>query len=555
MIPDILKEQFHLLADAPGGVQKLRELILQLAVQGKLVEQDPSEPPASETLKKIHEEKAQLLKEGKIRKEKPISAITHEEIPEWLPEKWTVGRLGKMLYVIRGASPRPKGDPRYFSSTRTPYHWIKISDIRKYSEGWVLKDTDEFLTEAGSKKSVYLEAGTFLLSNSATIGVPTVLGINGCIHDGYLAFPYLNNDLLNMKFLYFFFLHFKKTLESRAFGGAQLNLNTGIVKSIAFPLPPELEQARIVSRVEELLSICDNLEAKQQQRDKKRITLNNACLHSLTTANRSNTAPAWNRIRDNFDLLYSCPENVAALRQAILQLAVQGRLVPQDESDEPVSRFLDQIGANEIKPASKETAIIPDGWKAVRLKDLGVWVGGGTPSKRNPAFWKGNIPWVSPKDMKRDLIDVVQDSISELAVENSSVKLIQPGAILMVVRGMILAHSFPVAVAGRALTINQDMKALQLFDDVIRDYLLLFLKASLHKVLELVERSSHGTCRLPTAAIKELKVLIPPIKEQRRIVKKVERLLNWCREIELSLKNTSAWSSELTKAIIERSPN
>jgi type I restriction enzyme, S subunit len=140
------------------------------------------------------------------------------------------------------------------------YHWVKISDIRKHGKNGLLMDTDEFLTEAGMRKSVLLPKGTLVLTNSATIGVPIVLGIEGCcIHDGYLAFPNFPHDFLSQKFLLYLFHTLKKHAERNARGLAQLNLNTNLVRSFPFGLPPLAEQKRIVAKVDELMALCDRL--------------------------------------------------------------------------------------------------------------------------------------------------------------------------------------------------------------------------------------------------------------------------------------------------------
>ena len=335
-------KNFELLADAPNGVQKLRELILQLAVRGNLVPQDINDKSVQGLFAKLREQKQRGVKEGKIRDEEPLPALSEKEIPFDLPSSWMWVRFGDAFSVLRGASPRPKGDPRYFALERTPYHWIKIGDIRKHSDGVTLTNTDDFLTEDGVEKSVFVEKGTLLLTNSATIGVPIFLGISGCIHDGYLAFPFLDELLCIKKYLYYFFLHFQAELKTRAFGGAQLNLNTGIVKNIPFPLPSCEEQKRIVAKVDQLMALCDELETRQRHRHENCVRLNNAAIAQLLTTREPNDfSKHWQSICNNFELLYSVPENIAKLRQAILQLAVQGKLVPQDLNDEPASVLLE----------------------------------------------------------------------------------------------------------------------------------------------------------------------------------------------------------------------
>ncbi len=181
---DTFFDKFDQFADAPDAVEKMRELVLDLAVQGKVADQDPNDEPAAELLKRLITFKLDNPLSGRSGRSKE-SPVKVEATSDGLPENWVNTTIGEVLYVIRGASPRPKGDPQYFSETRTPYHWVKISDIRKHGQNGLLMDTDEFLTEAGMRKSVLLPKGTLVLTNSATIGVPIVLGIEGCcIHDG-----------------------------------------------------------------------------------------------------------------------------------------------------------------------------------------------------------------------------------------------------------------------------------------------------------------------------------------------------------------------------------
>ncbi|MBI4005730.1 MAG: restriction endonuclease subunit S, partial [Gammaproteobacteria bacterium] len=264
------------------NLTKLRTGITQLAIQGKFVPRDPKDKSANYLLENAKKYKQSLIDCGKIRREKKEPEEGSDTPYFNIPAHWASVRLGEIIPVIRGASPRPKGDPKYFSTFRTPYHWIKISDIRKYSNGWILNDTDEFLTEEGAKKSVIVEKGTFLLTNSATIGVPIVVGMEkGCIHDGYLAFPYLNADYVNPKFLYYFFQVFQEEFKRRAYGMAQLNLNTGIVKNAEFPLPPIEEQKRIVAKVDQLMALCDQLESQIKKAQSTQQKLTEATVKSL----------------------------------------------------------------------------------------------------------------------------------------------------------------------------------------------------------------------------------------------------------------------------------
>lgn len=532
-------EKFELFADAPGAVERFRELVLELAVQGKVTYQDPGDEPAAKLLQRLVAFKLNNPLAGRSGRSKE-GTVEGEANSEGLPSSWVNTTIGEVLYVIRGASPRPKGDPQYFSEKRTPYHWVKISDIRKHGQSGLLMDTDEFLTEAGMRKSVLLPKGTLVLTNSATIGVPIVLGIEGCcIHDGYLAFPNFPHELLSQKFLLYLFHTLKKHAERNARGLAQLNLNTELVRSFPFGLPPLAEQKRIVAKVDELMALCDRLEAQQQERETRHAALARASLTRFADA----PTPA------NLDFLFHNSYAIAPadLRKAILTLAVQGKLVPQDPNDKPAARSFPKLAAVVVE---SEDDAIPAHWLQVPLGEMGEWRGGGTPSKARPEFWQGDLPWVSPKDMKVLHIADAQDHISPAAVEGSAVRLIPPGSLLMVVRGMILARAFPVALTTREVTINQDMKALLPSEPKIKDYLLVALRALESVVLAAVEHSSHGTCKLKTESLQTILVPVPPLAEQRRIVAKVEQLLSLVDALETQLADSRRMGAELLEAVV-----
>ena len=159
---------------------------------------------------------------------------------------------------------------------------------------------------------------------------------------------------------------------------------------------------------------------------------------------------------------------------------------------------------------------VPEGWNREKVSDLGQWFSGGTPSKNRPEYWEGTLPWISPKDMKVARLRDAIDHVSEDAVGNGTRK-VDAGALLVVVRGMILAHSFPVGLTEVPATFNQDMKALVPADGRDPEYLLYWLQSQKHPVLALVDAASHGTKRLPTERFFDLDVPLPPLPEQRKI--------------------------------------
>lgn len=178
--------------------------------------------------------------------------------------------------------------------------------------------------------------------------------------------------------------------------------------------------------------------------------------------------------------------------------------------------------------------------------------GGGTPSKADPFYWNGDIPWVSPKDMKvRDIYDA-QDHISEQAVHETPAKVIQPGAILVVVRGMILAHTFPSAVLRVPAAINQDMKALIPIENIFPEFLCLMFWAYNSRVLELVERSTHDTRKLETPKLLDTKVVVPPLSEQHRIVVELDAMQAEVDALKRLQSETAAELDALLPSILDR---
>jgi type I restriction enzyme, S subunit len=300
-------------------------------------------------------------------------------------------------------------------------------------------------------------AGTMIMSFKLTIGKIARLGVAAYHNEAIISITPWVRELDPFLFL---------VLPERARRGATkgaikgATLNRDSLNGLLVPLPPLAEQHRIVAKVAELMALCDQSEAAQREREARRDGLRSASLQRLTASNGDVKRGAADAqfFLDLSQRLITKPQHVADLRQAILELAVRGRLVPQDSQDETAAELL---GARVMRDdRAAELWTLPAGWEWSCLAKLGEQIGGGTPSKSNPNFWIGSIPWVSPKDMKVDLILDAIDHISTDAIAASTTKLIPVPALLMVVRGMILSHSFPSALSGVPLTMNQDMKAL-----------------------------------------------------------------------------------------------
>ena len=253
------------------------------------------------------------------------------------------------------------------------------------------------------------------------------------------------------------------------------------------------------------------------------------------------------RLLEHYERLADAPGAIARLRSFILDLAVRGLLLPQEASDEAIGRCYYE-GSTSLEPPFD----IPENWKWARLSSLGRLKGGGTPSKARDEHWNGDVPWVSPKDMKVDFISGAQMSITEAAIESSACQLIAASSVIFVVRGMILAHSFPVAVTRVPVAINQDMKALELANPAMARFVLLSLKGLKPLMLMMVQRSTHGTCRLEASDYTDFLIPVPPLAEQDRIVAKVDELMALCDRLEVARARREAARDAMTTATFAR---
>lgn len=254
---------------------QLKKSILQEAIQGKLVPQDPADEPASALLERIRAEKAQLIKDGKIKREKNPSQIFRgedghfyerigknepvcidEELPFEIPESWEWCKLGEVCTIARGGSPRPIKD--YLTTAEDGVNWIKIGDTDK--NGKYIYSTAEKIKPSGVSKSRLVHSGDFLLTNSMSFGRPYILKTDGCIHDGWLVISQLNKTF-DQDYLYWMLSSGYAYTQfcGKVSGAVVKNLNSAKVANSLFPLPPLAEQQRIVAKLEQLLPLCEHL--------------------------------------------------------------------------------------------------------------------------------------------------------------------------------------------------------------------------------------------------------------------------------------------------------
>lgn len=429
----MLLSNLDLLATAPGGVARLRELILTLAVQGKLVPQDPADEPASVLLQKIRAEKDRLMAEKKIRRSKPLDSIDQSETGFVLPSTWEWERLGNLGDWGAGATPSRSNSSYYGGDIP----WFKSGELNAD----FISESEESVTDAALRDySLRLnQVGDVLVAMyGATIGRTAILSVVATTNQAVCACT-PHAGLLNT-YLLLLMKALKPYFISIGAGGAQPNISREKVIATVVGLPPLAEQSRIVTRVESLMRLCDALEAKGQLGATQHAQLISNLLGTLTaSATPDELAANWQRVAQHFDLLLDRPEAIDALEQTLLQLAVRGLLAPQDPTDEPASTLLARIRTEKdrliaegkikrdkpLPPIADEEKPfeLPKGWEWVKFGDVVSVSSGVTLGRKTPFTKPVSLPYLRVANVQRWHLDVT--SMKEVVVDQAELPRFQ----------------------------------------------------------------------------------------------------------------------------------
>ena len=471
----------------------LRQKILDLAIHGKLVSQDPNDEPASVLLERIRAEKERLIKEGKIKKGKKSAKTSDKphyenEEPFEVPNSWEWCKLGTVNEIARGGSPRPIKD--YLTTDANGINWIKIGDTTK--DGKYIDSVKEKIRHEGVKKSRLVHKGDFLLTNSMSFGRPYILNVDGCIHDGWLVISPIG-EAYTSDFLYYLLsssFAFEQ-FTNVASGGVVTNLNSDKVADAIFPLPPYGEQKRIVFEIERCFALIDVIELRKT------------------------------------DLR----ETIKQAKSKVLDLAIHGKLVPQDPNDEPASELLKRINPKaEIITDNGHYQKLPEGWTICRLKDISKIVTGSTPSKSNKGYYGGIFPFFKPADL--DAGRHVYKATEYLSEAGKKVSRVVPkGATAICCIGTIGKVGYLMYEGATNQQINCTIPS-----KVVDSVFLFYLCASPLFSDKLNSESSAVTISIVNKSkIEAISVPLPPLAEQKRIVSKIEEIFAQLEAIETAL--------------------
>lgn len=531
------------------GISKLRELILELAVRGKLVSQDDNDEPASVLLEKIAVEKAQLVKD---KKNKETQLFSDDDEPFKLPKGWLFQSFINVLDFSGGGQP-----PKNFFSENKKEGYVQLIQIRDLGP---------------NPQPVYIpkdKATKFCTTNDVMVGrygasVGKVFwGKEGAYN---VALIKIHNDLeaYTPKFIY---LMLKSLLGQSLFTGisrsAQAGFSKGDIANRLIPLAPLAEQHRIVAKVDELMLLCDQLEQQTEASIEAHATLVEVLLATLTdSADADELAQNWARISEHFDSLFTTEQSIEALKQTVLQLAVMGKLVPQDPNDEPASVLVrdimntksKDIEEGKVKKSKKLEEVneeslfdLPVGWVWEQMGNLGDTNTGltysphdvdtiGTPVLRSSNIQKGKI----------DLSDLVrvnkQVKESSLVHESDLLICARNGSKALVGKtAQIINLSEPMAF-GAFMTI---------FRSNINNYIEVFLNSPIFRArLEGVATTTIN--QITQSNLRNTMCPLPPLAEQLRIVAKVDELMAICDQLKERLKQSKETQVQLTDALVDR---
>ncbi|SMF96552.1 type I restriction enzyme, S subunit [Methylomagnum ishizawai] len=572
MNAEILLRHFDRIAEAPDAIPRLRRFILDLAVRGKLVAQDSEDEPAGELLKRIQAEKARLAKEGKIKKEKPVSIIKKEETPFLVPTSWKWVHLQEVAsYIQRGKSPVYAVNDGFPVISQKCVQWkgldlsvartITKESMEKYEEARFLREDDLLWNSTGTgtigRVVRVISPPEKLVCDSHVTVVRCVLA-----EAEYIRL-WLCSD------------HVYRLIEDRAAGSTnQVELTAQMAISQIVPIPPLAEQHRIVAKVDELMALCDQLEAARNERETQRNRLVTASLNQLSLTQRregakkeENQLSAFAPLREpiflaNIARLATRPEHIKQLRQTILDLAVRGRLVPQDSEDEPAAELLRRIQQAKsagykrgdiqkpqaASPTEAQIFDIPNSWCWVSNELLCETIVDCPHS--TPKFVQEGIVCLDTNSFKSGaLISNKIRYVSEETYKDRTKRLTPKAKDIIFAREGIVGESV-IIPDGMKCCLGQRVMLFRLMSDISPNFFQLALSSpsSLRRLLEL--HKGIGAKHVNVADMRNALIALPPLAEQHRIVAKVDELMNLCDQLEAQLATTATNSRRLLEAVL-----
>jgi type I restriction enzyme S subunit len=572
MTPQAFLAYFETFAAAPNGIAKLRELILQLAVQGKLVPQDVNDEPAIETLARIESEREACVAAGEIPHQRPVSPITEAAELFSLPASWQWARFGHLcLFIEAGWSPKCEERPRIGDE----WGVIKISAVT-----WGRFNADENKTlpsHMEPRLSCEIRSGDFLMSRANT----AELVARSVVVEEAPPRLLLNDKVLRVKFpeevdnLYVNLFN-NCTVARRYYvtvasgtSESMLNVSRENILEMPIPLPPLAEQRRIVEKVDQLLGLCDELAARQAAQREKRQRLVGATLDRLvSTRNPSEFPNHAHRLRNHFDQLFDTPTTIPQLRQTILQLAVQGQLVPQDPNDEPAkclrqrlavfaTELLESGRTSRRKPVpeideSDVPFLLPEQWAWVRFGELAAEVEYGTSQKASEIG--GDVPVLRMNAIRDGRVVLEESKFVASTIKDLPKLYLKNGDILFNRTNSyeLVGKSGVFYGPDNKFTFASYLIRGSLLPELLPEFITIAMNAKYYRTTQIEPEVTQqcGQANFNGTKLQHSLIPLPPLAEQKRIVTKVTELLSLCDALEAKLTQAESASTQLLSAAV-----
>ena len=550
MTPHDLIAAFEVLAGSPGGIDRLRELVLELAVRGKLVAQDPGDEPADVLLANVVEDVGWRIPERAPRGKRDPTIEGLAGVRD-VPAGWAEVRLGDVLQLVNGRAYKRAE----LLDDGTPI--IRIQNLNGGSN-WYYSDLQ-------LPDRQYCEDGDLLFAWSASFGPYIWSGERSIYH--YHIWKLNLSDAVLRDFMHRVLMNLTDAVRAQSHGLAMLHMTKAKMERWPIWVPPLAEQHRIVTRVDELMGLLDRLEAARDARDATRTHLRDAALAALRDADDAEAvALAWSRIAENMDDLFTDPADVEPLRQTILQLAVRGRLVPQDPGDEPAEVLLERVAAEKVRLV-KEKLIrkprpllpidpeevpfeVPEGWAWGSADDLSDPARLTSYGVLKPVWVEDGVPTVRISEMRSGVIDVaaVRHCSRERAAKFEKTRLFE-GDILITKDGTIGKTAVvPPELDGGNIT--QHVIRLSVSRWLERDFVRLALDSPVCQAWMRGETKGVALKGVNVGDFRRMPVPVPPVAEQRRIVARVADLIAACAALETSLTCGKAAALQFASAAV-----
>lgn len=569
MTPERLLSAYEKIADAPDAIARLRRFVLDLAVRGKLVPQDPNDEPASELLTRIAAEKARLVKAGEIRKPKVSEPIRKDGLPIELPGNWTWARLCEIGNLSGGMTP---------SMNRSEFWdgdivWLSPKDIKSDE----VSDSELKISKLGlaeTRLELYRPGCLFMVARSGILKRTFPVAINrvpaAANQDMKVLVPFLDGQERYLQIMFRGLTDFllRKLVKT---GTTVQSLKYAEFEQQPFPLPPLAEQHRIVAKVDELMGLCDRLEAARMGREAVRDKLAAASLARLNAPDPETFQSDARFALDALPALTARADQIKRLRQTILNLAVRGKLVPQDANDEPASELLKRIAKKraellnagypnpdeartQVKKLAEQSVpdsleALPKGWAWATLLQCSALV---IDCKNKTAPYTSSgirlIRTTNVRDGRMNRND--QKYVDQKTYEVWSARCTpEPGDILITREAPM--GEVCLIPPGEQICLGQRMMLARLVPETIdRNFMIYSLRDP--RLMDRVQDKPIGATvqHLRVGGVETLLIPLPPLAEQHRIVAKVDALMALCDRLEASLTATAATRRRLLDALL-----